>query len=186
MNQELRIKNSELKTNGKSYLTGGFTLIEIIVAVGVFAIVMTVSLAAFLNLIDMQWKTESFRKVNGNLNYAMEAITRDIRAGNGYSSCGAGCFSFTDSTGAVVIYKLETGSAGGYISRTVNSSQSMMTADDVNITGLSFDIDGTRANDSEQPLVVIRINGESGLKEKLKSKLNIQATVAQRKLDSGS
>jgi len=40
------------------------------------------------------------------------------------------------------------------------------------------------SGDRQQPLVIISIGGESGEKEKLKSKLNLQATVSQRKLDS--
>lgn len=156
----------------------GFTLIEIIVAVGVFAVVMTVSLGAFLNLIDIQGKAESFRKINGNLNYAMEAMTRDIRAGYGYSSCGSGCFSFIDSTGALVTYRLTS----GYITR----NGVMMTSDDVNITNLSFLIRGTIPNDDVQPMVTIKINGESGVKTKQKTTLNMQTTVSQRKLDTGT
>ena len=53
---------------------GGFTLIELIVAAGeCFMVVMTISLAAVFECDGHSEKTEAFRKVNDNLNFAMEA-----------------------------------------------------------------------------------------------------------------
>ena len=81
--------------NNKLKFETGFTLIELIVALGVFMMVMTITLSAFLNIIDIQKKTEAFRKVNDNLNF-MEAIMREIREGTKYcpSGCASGKFFF--------------------------------------------------------------------------------------------
>jgi len=59
----------------------------------------------------------------------------------------------------------------------------MLTSDEIKITNLYFSVRGNAANDKQQPLVIIAVSGESGLKAKLKSKLNLQTTVSQRKLD---
>ena len=62
-----------------------------------------------------------------------------------------------------------------------------MTSDGIKITNLSFSTKGEAtyaSGDRQQPMVTISISGESGEKEKLKSSLNLQATVSQRKLDS--
>lgn len=168
--------------NFKSKLNHGFTLIELLVALGLFMVVMTITLSAFLNIIDIQKKTEAFRKVNDNLNFAMEAMMRDIREGKNYSSdCGGAGFCFTDKDGKAIKYELN---AGGYIERNENSSGWLrITSDGIKITKLSFSIKGNVAGDKQQPLATISISGESGTKEKLKSKLNLQATVSQRKLD---
>src|SRR3989339_135837 len=93
----------------KNSKIGGFTLIELIVALGVFMVVMTITLSAFLNIMDIQKKTEAFRKVNDNLNFAMEAMMREIREGEDYcpSGCVTGSFSFTNKDDKKVDYRLK-------------------------------------------------------------------------------
>src|SRR3989338_3109725 len=165
----------------------GFTLIELIVALGVFMMVMTITLSAFLNIMDIQKKTEAFRKVNDNLNFAMEAMMREIREGKGYSAadCSGADFCFTNKDGKAVKYQLN---GGGYMERKEEADEWLrMTSDGIKITRLSFFVSGGKTYSSgerQQPLVTISIGGESGEKEKLKSKLDLQATVSQRKLDS--
>lgn len=170
--------------NNKLKFKNGFTLIELLVALGVFMVVMTITLSAFLNIIDIQKKTEAFRKVNDNLNFAMEAMMREIREGQSYctSVCSSGTFSFTNKDGDAVKYELDE--AGKYIKRTKGTDAFRMTSDGISVTGLSFFVRGNVAGDKQQPLVTISIGGESGEKEKLKSSLNLQATISQRKLDS--
>ena len=175
--------------NNKLIFKKGFTLIELIVALGVFMVVMTMTLSAFLNIIDIQKKTEAFRKVNDNLNFAMEAMMREIREGKGYcqSSCAAtGTFNFTNKDEKTVNYRLNA----EHIERQVPSQSAewlMLTSDGIEITNLSFFVRGEEtyaSGDRQQPLVIISIGGESGEKEKLKSSLYLQATISQRKLDS--
>ena len=178
----------EMIKNQKSKIKNcGFTLIELIVALGVFMMVMTITLSAFLNIMDIQKKTEAFRKVNDNLNFAMEAMMREIREGKGYGAadCSGADFCFTGKDGKAVKYQLNE---GGYIERKEEADEWLrMTSGGIKITSLSFLVSGEEtypSGDRQQPLVVISIGGESGEKEKLKSKLDLQATVSQRKLDS--
>lgn len=168
----------------KKTKNNGFTLIELMVALGVFMVVMTITLSAFLNIIDIQKKTEAFRKVNDNLNFAMETMMREIREGKNYcpSGCSSGTFSFTNKDEDAVKYEWDE--TEKYIKRTKGADTLRMTSDGINITSLSFSVQGNSAGDKQQPLVIISISGESGEKEKIKSSLNLQATVSQRKLDS--
>jgi len=173
--------------NKKSKI-GGFTLIEMIVALGVFMMVMTIISSAFLNIMNIQQKTEAFRKVNDNLNFAMEAMMREIREGEKYcppaSDCAtAGTFSFTNKDDKQVNYRLNVGRIERQVP-SISTSWLMLTSDEIKITRLSFAVRGNAVNDQKQPLVIIAISGETGVKEKLKSKLNLQATVSQRKLDN--
>lgn len=157
-------------------------MIEILVALGLFMVVMTITLSAFLNIIDIQKKTEAFRKVNDNLNFAMEAMMREIREGKDYiiADCGGPDFCFTGKDGTIK-YKLNT---EGFIEREkMYDGWFRITSDEIKITKLSFSARGNVAGDKMQPLVTISISGESGEKEKFKSRLNLQATVSQRKLD---
>ena len=189
------MKKYKLKLNSKifkfyflnlilSRKANGFTLIEILVSLGVFMTVMTITMAAFLNISDIQKKTEAFRKVNDNLNFTMEAMMREIREGRSYSNSGIS-FSFDDKSGNRITYALNNlNNDGGYIERKIGNDSQRMTSDGINITNLSFSVRGQETGDRQQPLVIISISGKSGVKEKLTAELNLQTTVSQRKLDS--
>ena len=161
-------------------------MIEMLVSLGVFMVVMTITLSAFLNVIDIQKKTEAFRKVNDNLNFAMEAMMREIREGRKYGitvcDFSGATFCFTDKDGKVINYRINV---KGYVERKKGSEDwRRMTSDGIKITGFSFSVRGGSSGDGQQPRVTIYIGGESGEKEKFKSRLNLQTTVSQRKLDS--
>ena len=149
-------------------------------------VAMTIIMAAFLNMMDIQKKTEAFRKVNDNLNFAMEAMMRVMREGEKYcpTACADGTFSFTNKGGDAVKYEIDETGVEGYIKRTADGVSQRITSDGINIKSLSFSVRGNVAGDKQQPIVTISISGESGIKAKLKSKLNLQATVSQRKLDT--
>ncbi|MEI6553491.1 MAG: type II secretion system protein [bacterium] len=77
-------KNKE----NKSKETGqkrGFTLIEVMVSVSLFAMVMTLSLGAILSIIDGNKKAQAINAVANNLNFAVESMVRDIKTGYAYS-----------------------------------------------------------------------------------------------------
>ncbi|PJE73761.1 MAG: hypothetical protein COV02_00920, partial [Candidatus Terrybacteria bacterium CG10_big_fil_rev_8_21_14_0_10_41_10] len=74
-----------MEIRNKKNLNAGFTLIELIVALGLFAVVMTISVGAFLNISDIQKKSESLRNVSDNMSFTIEMMTRDIREGYDYS-----------------------------------------------------------------------------------------------------
>lgn len=162
---------------------GGFTLIEMMVAVSVFIVIITISLTSILNVSNVQRKITSFRAVNDNLNFAIEKMAREIRTGDAY--CAQSCsspssFNFTNSDGKLVKYslidkKIEVSYDGGDFLP--------MTSSKVTVENLLFIVKGD-GPDGLQPLVSIIINGYAGKKETVKSRLNIQTTVSQRSIDS--
>ena len=72
--------------------SSGFTLIEMMVAVALFAIVMTVSISSLLALIDANKKAQSLQSAMNNLNVALDGMVRQIRMGTQYR-----CDTFFDS-----------------------------------------------------------------------------------------
>jgi prepilin-type N-terminal cleavage/methylation domain-containing protein len=158
----------------------GFTIIEMVVAVGVFAVVITISLTAFLNISDIQKRTEALRVVNDNLNFSLESMMREIRAGSNYR-VGAGGTSFTvaDESGNDISYRLNNSRIEKSVS---GGSYLALTAPEVNITKLLFVAQGQASGDGLQPRVTIIITGSAG--EKNIIKLNLQTTISQRKIDS--
>ena len=67
-----------LKTNTKKNLRG-FTLAEMLVTVGVFAITMTVSSSIFINVNNLQQQTANMAKLQNEGRYILEKISKEIR-----------------------------------------------------------------------------------------------------------
>lgn len=69
------------------YSKKGFTLVEMLVAVALFAVVMTVSVSALLALVEANRKAQAIQSVISNLNIALDGMVRQIRMGSQYH-CG--------------------------------------------------------------------------------------------------
>lgn len=66
----------------------GFTLVEMIVSVALFAIVMLVSVGALLSLVEANRKARALESVMNNLNISLDSMIRAIRMGSHYN-CGS-------------------------------------------------------------------------------------------------
>ena len=178
--------------------TRGFTLIEMIVAVGLFAVVSLVAVSALLSLVDANRKAQALQSVINNLNVAVDGMARAIREGSNYrcdAPNGGDCtnggtsfyfepysgdssnpgddwlYSFHDGR----LYKSENGSSSGEIS---------ITAPEVSIESMVFYVFGSTRGDSVQPKVMIVIKGTAGgEKIKVRTTFHIQSTAVQRVLD---
>lgn len=62
----------------------GFTLIEMIVSLGVFATVVTIAVGALLVLVSANEQLQSEQNVMINLSFALDSMTREIRTGSDY------------------------------------------------------------------------------------------------------
>ena len=79
-------------------MTRGYTLIELIVAVGLFSFVMTLVSGAYFLMIGINRQAQSIATGINNLSFALETMSRTIRTGYDYdcggaSSCGGNSFS---------------------------------------------------------------------------------------------
>jgi len=174
---------TEIKINE---INKGFTLIEMLVAVAIFTVIVTIALTGFLNIMDIQNKAGSFRAINDNLNFALDAMSREIRVGRQFcnNGCGPSSFSFVGSSGCDILFDL----GSGQIRKTVAPGEGgcastgviALTAPEVTIENLLFLVRGEETlNDEFQPMVTISIRGTSGV-GKTKSSINLQTTISQR------
>jgi len=172
---------------------GGFSLIEIMVAMSIFMVVMVISSGSIISIFGANQKSKSLRSVMDNLNISMEGMTRNIRFGTNYhcglstpvtepADCGGGdsTIHLLTEDGRQVKYWL----LGNRIMRTINSEDSPVTSSDVTITRLTFFVFGSNPlPNTSQARVIIVINGEVGIKEETKSRFSLQTTVSQREID---
>ncbi|HEX8946812.1 MAG TPA: type II secretion system protein [Candidatus Paceibacterota bacterium] len=88
----------------------GFTLIELMVAVGIFSIIMLLASSAYLALLAANRNERSSTEAVNNLTAAIDAMARDIRTGScGSNQCVPGTnttFTFTSADGCAVTYRL--------------------------------------------------------------------------------
>jgi len=190
------LPRSELRST-----TGGFTLVELMVSVSLFAIVMVISMGSVVSVFDANKKSQSLRTVMDNLNSTMEAMTRTIRFGSVYHcdvskgditlprDCGnndsSSSFVVRAVDGKRVTYKL----VGGAIARSIDGGPNyFLTSGDVTIQALSFRVFGSPAYsggaDLYQPQVIIVVKGFAGTKATSQSSFTLETTVSQRQFDS--
>lgn len=182
----------------------GFTLVEMIVAVALFAIVMLVCVGALLALVNANRKAQALQSVMNNLNIALDGTVRSVRMGSTYH-CGASgaqaplepldcaggdsTFAFEPygnlTTDPPWVYSFATDENGvGRIYKSENGvSPIPITAPEVSIEDLEFYVDGTTRGDSKQPKVVIVVRGTAGRSQSNSTTFHIEATAVQRLLD---
>ena len=71
----------------------GFTLVELIVSLGIFTAVMFIATGALLSIINVNKKAQAQQSAINNINFALENMARNIRTGSSYV-----CSSDGDST----------------------------------------------------------------------------------------
>ncbi len=140
---------SQICGREKSLMTlqrGGFSLIELIVSVGLFTVVMTLASGAYLLMIGINRQAQGIATGINNLSFALETMTYNIRTGKDYgcSVVGVDCpngsntFLFTNANGDSVSYDVVSEGEIGKIQETKNGVLSDLTDPSVNISSLKF------------------------------------------------
>jgi len=186
----------------------GFSLIEMLVSIALFAIVVTTSVGTLLVLVDANAKSQSIQIAINNLSFAVDVMTRQLRTGtdfycdvnqtsiisgsslkSGINNCSNGgeAIAFTDTrTGQRISFSLAHPN-GTTIQRRIDGMSSNawldMTGSNITITNLDFVVTGTDPSDDVQPTVTIFIEATVGDSTGLGSQFEIQTSVTQRKLD---
>jgi prepilin-type N-terminal cleavage/methylation domain-containing protein len=160
----------------------GFTLIEILVSVSIFAVVMTMSLGALLAMSESNRRVETMKAVINTLNFSLDSMSRAIRTGYQYhcatetgGDCPAGAsyLNFTSSDGALIEYRYNTDCDGDGNTATIYkcierqstpqsgspSGWSSLTSKEVVIEALTFYVVGVEVGDNVQPKVTILLSG---------------------------
>jgi prepilin-type N-terminal cleavage/methylation domain-containing protein len=186
----------------------GFSLIEVLVSLSIFAVVVTIAIGALIALIGANARTQNTQAVMTNISYALDSMTREIRTGTDFF-CGTGtslpvsggsvrdCSSggpafsfneggmslteFTANNSRRIGYRLENGSIER---RLGNGSWAQVTAPEIKITALKYVVTGSTRGDSVSPTVTLYVAGTAGeVNDDSLAGFNIQTTVVQQLLD---
>ncbi len=126
----------------------GFTLIEALVSVAVFAIVVSIASGIYISVISVQKKSVSYEKTQRNARHAMETMARlsrmyaiDYEKYAELTNAGTSELYLKDpSSGKEVEFYLKDYSVKY---KEGNASEQVLTSDDVDITRLKFYISPT-------------------------------------------
>jgi len=84
----------------------GFTLIEVMVAVSIFAIIMTVGIGALLIINNTYRQSEVERQSVDSLTYVLETMSREIRTAQSWTTTANGSsFEFVDQDNLDITYQ---------------------------------------------------------------------------------
>ncbi len=90
MNANLRIANKKMGD-------GGFTLLEMIISIGLFSVLVIAAIGVILGVSRAQSKAANLQAVLDNVRFSTELITRELRTGTNYQIVNGKC---SDQIGA--------------------------------------------------------------------------------------
>lgn len=183
----------------KAHQQAGFTLIELMVSVSIFAIVLMMALGTMLTILDSNRKARTLTEVMNNVNFSLENITRSMKTGV-EPNISAGVLSVV----AIVLeedvagdrFRRETieyrcvdcdsgrGDERGVIERRDGGTGGVwipITSDMVDVNTFEFIVSGIA--DPNQPRTLLLIEGDVRVNDKINSSFSVQTTVSQRKLN---
>lgn len=179
--------------NRKSKKQSGFTLVELLVAVSLFVVVVTISMGAILSVFDANKKAQASKTIVDNLNLSIENMARTIRFGDNYY-CGTSldlgatndCSTGSDSVsvtfnGNRVVYRL---SGTSIEVRNSSGVYEKITSPETVIQYVRFYVFGSSNSDLSQPYVVAVIKGYSGSKPSVQTNFSIETFMSKRNIDS--
>ncbi len=150
-----------------SHYARGYTLIELIVSVGLFSLVMTLSAGAYFITISANRQAQGVANGIDTISFVVERVARSIRTGTGYSCAvvlgagdcpnGSSSFSFLNAEGQTVAYSLSSSA----IQESVNGGGARVLTDvsSITITHLQFYLSGSSVADTTQAHVTIVVGG---------------------------
>lgn len=176
----------------KPHTHRGFTLIELVVSVGIFAIITTLVSGAYLLMIGTARQAQDIATGVNGLSFALESMVRTIRTGTVYScdsspSCAGGnSFSVLARNGVTTIkYYLQNYAL--YKQSGVGTPIQITDPNSIKIDSLKFYLSGAlpyaSGLDRDQPHVIILISATVSSPGKPAQTFSVETSATMRVTD---
>lgn len=163
----------------------GFSLVELIVAVFIFSVLVTIAGGSFVSALSLQRRALNIKRVEENGRFILELMAREIRVSNpintSNNSCpglGTSILAFTHPVNGAIEYSL----SGNQIHRRVNGVDSIISNPDIEVSRLTFCISGNTVGDDQQPRVTVILSLKTIGSAADVASLDLQTSVSQRVL----
>jgi type II secretory pathway pseudopilin PulG len=175
---------------------GGFTIVELMVSVGIFIFVLSAAMGALLSIVNVYRKTQTLHVVSDNVNLALEDISKNIIQGTNFH-CDAMVAPITDArscnvsgTSSIVFVSNDNNKKITYWLDTVSHeimkdvdtvAGKLTTGSVVTIEELRFRVfAGEGVGSKDQPRVIVNIRGTAIGAGDTSSSFDVQTTAVQR------
>lgn len=173
----------------------GYTLVELIVSLGLFSMVMVVVTGAYLTLISLDRQARASNQLSATLSFAVESMARSMRTGTTYMcnqnssapNCGSGgtSISFVDTQGQTVTYLLKSNGSIGQCTGGLCTDATAISLTDprITVTSLKFYVAGVGTTDRVQPQVTFTLAGTMKTDSGKTTNFAVQTSATQRYLE---
>ena len=163
----------------------GFTIVELLVAMGLFVILVGIATGGFIRALRTQRFIVGLMEANNNVSLALEQMAREMRTGYHFTKISGTELQFVNVNNVVVFYRLNAGTLErGTSDPLLAITYKKITADNVKITHFTVSLLGNNAGDGYPPRITIGLS-VTGTGEYLEDIItNIQATISSRTLDT--
>ncbi len=158
----------------------GFSIIEILVVVGVFATIAVISTQAIVTSLKSARKAEASIQVKENLNYAISVMERKLRNAREISSCTQTFIQYIDAEGKSASFRCIN--VGGNNGRVVNEIETeRLTSSEIAVTDCRFICEpGTENVPPSVNINLQAVNADSEMASEDKSSVSVSTRVYLR------
>jgi len=160
----------------------GLTMIELIVAIGIFSVIITIVVSLFVSALRGYRKNLALQNVQENARFLLDFITKELRMSTVDAAMPNGELSYLTiirPDNSSVNYSFTSNN----LNRVAGSSSGPINSDEVMVTG-RFYISGA-GNDNLEPKVTVVLKIENKwTKSEEKASINLQATLSQRNIEA--
>lgn len=189
--------NNELRGKSRKNSQRGFTIVELLVAMSIFAIVLTTTSISFIGSLRSQRAATKLIEANENAAIAIERIGREIRTGTAFAvSLNGTSLGFVNARGDQVVYRImddTDGSGNQRIYETITlggvpTPPFPLTSKGVNIKQLRFELDDYNESKDQPAIAKVTMALTVGLPEGTQNiedvETRIQTTISARPLNT--
>lgn len=173
----------------------GFTVVELIVAIGLFSVIMSIAAGGLVRAFRTQRQVVAIMAANSNVSLVLEQITRELRTGYNFDvsisdpSCSGVAnetMAFINAKSQNIIYCRKTDGRGVVIKKVNAGDFQEITADNVDIKYLKFYPLGEALGDGRVARVTIAVGASpTSLEPSAQGvQTDLQTTVSARQVDS--
>lgn len=186
MNKKQSLKAQSYKLKARH----GFTLAELLVAIGLFSIVVSIAVGGLANVLKTERETTNLLSVNSNASLVLEQMAKEIRTGYNFCVGGQTCasaseLSFRNAKEIIVTYCLRgevllRGAGGAPCGGT---GYAPLTANTIAVEQLVFSLTGISLTDLDQSRITISMTVKPKAGGGATGALTLETTVSPRVID---
>lgn len=169
--------------NNSKFFQRGFSIVELLVAMGLFVIIISVTVNIFIRTVKTQKTALLLIEANDNLASTIEQMTLEARWGTNFKNIAcdlkstANSLEFINSNGQEVKYYLANGSIFKEIK---NEGSLQITADGIEIKRFAVSVSDCFGGRKYPPRIFVRISAAAKGEVLKDIPIDIQTTVSSR------